>query len=84
MPDFLEALFNARRRGRVDKTPDPMTSGVIIGINGPRYLVNDGSNLIECESGVSTNLRVNDRVWLARGMGTFIIVGHSGANGTET
>lgn len=78
MSRFLEQINKITRRP-VPFAP-PLKTGTVTGINGSRYLVFDGEDEIEVESGVVGPLEVNDTVWLCRGKSNSVVIAAVGVN----
>jgi len=77
----MELLANRnrdRQRTRSAGDRQGLISAIVIRSNAERYVVSDGSTSYTADTLLSERLREGDRVWIAVGRGTCVILGRQG------
>lgn len=73
-------LLAQRQRQQSNRGPSDqaMRSGIIVRVDGSRFIVSDSFSSFACESVIADPLRPGDRVWVGSGRGVSVILGLQG------
>ena len=81
MASILELLASRNRQRQQSRPPGDrqgMISAIVLRTDNQRFIISDGANSFQADSMIAERLREGDRVWVAVGRGTAIIMGRQG------
>lgn len=76
--ELLAARNRQRQQSRPPGDRQGMISAIVVRTDNVRFIVSDGATSFQADSLIADRLQEGDRVWVAIGRGTAIIMGRQG------